>query len=70
MMVFALFLIALALTACSPGTIEQNLRPDQQTVTAAGPQQKKRQGLVVTDNPYMISSDRLEKMNKGGFGGY
>jgi hypothetical protein len=41
MMVFALFLIALALTACSHGAIEQNLRPDQQTVTAAGAKQKK-----------------------------
>jgi hypothetical protein len=31
---------------------------------------QKRQGLVVTDNSYMISSERLEQMNKGGFGGY
>jgi hypothetical protein len=37
---------------------------------APGSQSKKRQGLVATDNPYMISSERLEQMNKGGFGGY
>ena len=61
----------LALNACST-SLEQVLRPDQSTTATAdsSSQNKKRQGLVVTDNPYMISSERLEQMNKGGFGGY
>jgi hypothetical protein len=68
---FVLCLALLALNACST-SLEQSLRPDQSTTatTDPAPQNKKRQGLVVTDNPYMISSERLEQMNKGGVGGY
>jgi hypothetical protein len=66
-----LFLTFFVLSACDT-SVEQALRPDQPTsvATDSGAQNKKRQGLVVTDNPYMISSERLEQMNKGGFGGY
>ena len=65
------FLGFFALSACA-SSLEQTLRPDQPTsaVTDSGSKNKKRQGLVVTDNPDMISSERLEQMNKGGFGGY
>jgi hypothetical protein len=65
-----LFLAIFALSACGT-SLEQALRPEQPTsaITDSGSQNKKRQGLVVTDNPYMISSERLEQMNKGGFGG-
>ena len=65
------FVVALvAVNACTT-SLEQTLRPDQPTTTAKpSSHTKKRQGLVVTDNPYMISSERLERMNKGGFGGY
>ncbi len=53
-------------------SVEQALRPNQPTSPAADSSvhDKTRQGLVVTDNPYMISSERLEQMNKGGFGAY
>ena len=66
------FFVPLTLGGCVNSTLEQALRPDQQTSVTADPRLKdqNRQGLVVTDNPYTISSDRLEKMNKGGFGGY
>jgi hypothetical protein len=66
-----LILAFFVLSACGT-SVEQSLRPDQPTSPASdsSAQTKKRQGLVVTDNPYMISSERLEQMNKGGFGGY
>jgi hypothetical protein len=66
-----LFLVLLTVSACGT-SLEQSLRPEQSPAAAAEPnsQNKKRLGLVVTDNPYMISSDRLEQMNKGGFGAY
>lgn len=67
---FSLLLVISTLAACSPSSLEANLRPDSMPASTANTQPKKRQGLVVTDNPYMISSDRLEKMNKGGFGAY
>jgi hypothetical protein len=46
--------------------------PDQPTSVTADPRlrDQSRPGLVMTDNPYTISSDRLEKMNKGGFEAY
>lgn len=59
------------LSAC--GTSLESLPPNQSATAAAqdsNSHTKKWSGLVVTDNPYMISSDRLEQMNKGGFGGY
>jgi hypothetical protein len=67
----ALGVALLALNACGT-SLEQGLRPDQSAAGTpdTGPQNKKWQGLIVTDNPYMISSERLEQMNKGGFGGY
>jgi hypothetical protein len=64
-----LLLLALMMPACGQSSIEQALRPQQPTVVN-GSSQPKKQGLVVTDNPYTISSERLEQMNKGGFGGY
>lgn len=63
-------LIMLTATACSQTSLEQALRPTDPVQTETSAQQQKWQGLVVTDNPYMLSNDRLEKMNKGGFGGY
>ena len=66
----ALLLLMLTASACSQTSVEQALRPTEPPQTASSAQQQKWQGLVVTDNPYMLSSDRLEKMNKGGFGGY
>jgi len=47
-------------------------QPSQSTPPAPDPtaQVKKYQGMIVIDNPYTISNDRLDKMNKGGFGGY
>ena len=62
----------LTLSACGI-SLEKGLRPNQSVTTAAPDsnlQNRRWPGLVVTDNPYMISSDRLEQMNKGGFGGY
>jgi hypothetical protein len=52
-------------------SVEQALRPDQPSAPAtdSSAQNKKRQSLIVTDNPYTISSE-LEQMNKGGFGAY
>jgi len=44
--------------------------PDASPTATTSSQKKKWQGMVVIDNPYMLSNDRLEKMNKGGFGGY
>ena len=66
------FVVTLALSACGTSTLQQTLRPAQPTSATAdlGQPNQKRQGLVVTDNPYTVSSDRLEQMNKGGFGGY
>jgi hypothetical protein len=60
------------LTGCVNSTLEQALRPDQpmSVTTDLRLQDQNRPGLVVTDNPYTISSDRLEKMNKGGFEAY
>jgi hypothetical protein len=51
---------------------ETSSASDQATSTATKPvsEDQKWQDLVVTDNPYMISSERPEQMNKGGFGGY
>ena len=66
----AFLLIMLTTSACSQASVEQALRPTEAVQTAPSAQSQKWQGLVVTDNPYMLSSDRLEKMNKGGFGGY
>jgi hypothetical protein len=65
------FVAVLALSACGISA-GQKLTPDQPTSTtgASTTQTKKWQGLIVTDNPYMISSERLEQMNKGGFGAY
>ncbi len=63
-------LIMLAITACGRASVEQVLRPTDPVQISSPAQKQKWQGLVVTDNPYMLSSDRLEKMNKGGFGGY
>jgi hypothetical protein len=64
-------LIALfARIGCSAEKRQEMLKPDQPLVTDSSAQKKKYQGMVVIDNPYAISSDRLEKMNKGGFGGY
>jgi hypothetical protein len=54
-------------SACGSSTLDQALRPDQPTsVTTTNPrsQVQNKRGLIVTDNPYTISSDRLEKMNK------
>ena len=66
-----LCLAVLALSACGT-SVEHALRPNQPTAapTNAVTQNKQRQGLIVTDNPYTISSERLEQMNKGGFGAY
>ncbi len=64
-------LIALsAIIGFSAEKRQEMLKPDQPPVTDSSAQKKKYQGMVVIDNPYTISSDRLEKMNKGGFGGY
>ena len=65
-----LLLIMLAISACSQASLEQALQPAEPVQAASAVPKQKWQGLVVTDNPYMLSSDRLEKMNKGGFGGY
>ena len=66
----SLLAILTGVVACSP-TAEQAMRPPDASPTATtGSQKKKWQGMVVIDNPYMLSNDRLEKMNKGGFGGY
>src|SRR5215813_929048 len=66
----AFLLIMLTASACSQASVEQALRPTEPAQSEPSAQPQKWQGLVVTDNPYMLSSDRLEKMNKGGFGGY
>ena len=63
-------LLMLAITGCGQSTIEQTLRPDQTALSNKNALTTKKRGLVVTDNPYTISSDRLEQMNKGGFGTY
>ena len=63
-------LIILIVTGCTQASLEQTLRPADPAQTDTTAQKQKWQGLVVTDNPYMLSDDRLEKMNKGGFGGY
>jgi hypothetical protein len=70
MWLIGVLLLTLVVSACSPSTIQQSLRPEQATNSRPNSQQRKKQGLVVTDNPYTISSDRLEQMNKGGFGAY
>ena len=67
---FAFLILLIAITGCSAEKREQMLKPDQPAATDSTAQKKKYQGMVVIDNPYTISSDRLEKMNKGGFGGY
>ena len=48
-----LILAFFVLSACGT-SVEQALRPDQPTspATDSSAQNKKRQGLVVTDNPY------------------
>jgi hypothetical protein len=69
LLAFLLIILAGA-TACSP-TAEQAMNPpDASPTVTTNSQKKKWQGMVVIDNPYMLSNDRLEKMNKGGFGGY
>ena len=67
MKLFGLAIIAIMISGCANSALQP---PERPAATAANPQQKKQRGLVVTDNPYTISSDRLEQMNKGGFGGY
>ncbi len=67
---FGLLLVMLTIAACSQASLEQALQPATPVQTDSAAPRQKWQGLVVTDNPYMLSSDRLEKMNKGGFGGY
>jgi hypothetical protein len=66
------FLLAMlaGAAACSQTADEQAMKPDASPTATTSSQKKKWQGMVVIDNPYMISNDRLEKMNKGGFGGY
>jgi hypothetical protein len=62
--------LILTATACSQTSAEQILWPrDLMQLDSTAPK-KEWQGLVVTDNPYMLSDDRLEEMNKGSFGGY
>jgi len=68
---FAFLIVLSAIIGCSAEKRQEMLKPDQPpAVTDSSAQKKKYQGMVVIDNPYTISSDRLEKMNKGGFGGY
>jgi hypothetical protein len=68
--VACLLAILAGAVACSPSA-EQAMKPPDASPTATTSSQKKKwQGMVVIDNPYMLSNDRLEKMNKGGFGGY
>src|SRR5438132_3798011 len=64
---FPILLLMWAIVSCSLPN-EQTLQPGRHAPTDSRSQTKKWQGLVVTDNPYMICADRLEKMNKGGFG--
>lgn len=66
---FCFVLLASITLGCSSMVPDQASQP---TPPAPDPtaQAKKYQGMIVIDNPYTISNDRLEKMNKGGFGGY
>lgn len=63
-------LVMLTATACSQAAVEQTLRPAELVQTNSTVQKQKWQGLVGTNNPYMLSSDRMEKMNNGSLGGY
>jgi hypothetical protein len=60
MRLVGVFLMAFVMNGCSPSTIQQALRSDEAVSKQADSQQTQARALVVTDNPYTISRDRLE----------
>jgi hypothetical protein len=65
-----LLMLLVAAGCWSAPTYTQPDQADPATQAGSTPAKKKWQGMVATDNPYMISKKRLEDMDKGGLSGY